>query len=66
MGFANDFDIPSQRQKGAQILSYPFHIVHDQYTDVRHGLNIRAEALMRIWRQVESRLERKADFSDPS
>jgi hypothetical protein len=64
-GFADDLDVPSQGEKGAQVLSHSFHIVHDKYTDVSHALNIRAEEETRIWRKGEPVIEKKSDFSDP-
>jgi hypothetical protein len=61
-GFANNLDVPSQCQEGAQVLSHSFHIVHDQYTDVCHAPNIRAGREERIWRGMELAMLTKLDF----
>jgi hypothetical protein len=63
---ADNLEVASQRQQGAQVLSHSFHIVHDHYPDVSHAINICAEEPDRIRLKVEPALQTEADFSGPT
>jgi hypothetical protein len=64
--FTDDLDIPSQSQKGPQILSHSFDIIDNQYPDFSHALNIRVQADPHIWRQVEIAFILQGELWSPS